>query len=370
MSHQNPLSTLPTVSVVLPVRNEAAYIGRSLGAVLAQDYPADRMEIIVADGASTDGTVEIVRRAMADVPTLRLVENPAQIVATGLNRAIAQSHGQIVVRVDGHCEIAADYVRRCVGHLEQGVDGVGGPVETIGETPLAEAIAAAMSSRFGVGDSSFRTTTDQTMLADTVPFAAYTRAIIDRAGPYDEELVRNQDDEYNYRLRKMGARVLLAADVRSRYYSRSSMKTLWRQYRQYGFWKVRVLQKHPRQMSARQFVPPLFVGSIALSAAAAPWSGAAALGLAGIAGAYAVANLAATAAVARSRSLRRPSVLPLVFATLHIGYGVGFLHGLLHFRDRWRSSATSPSSSTSPHRDALAPPTEEPAIPAALRDRC
>ena len=218
------------MTVVLPVRNEADFIERSLGAVLSQDYPADLVDIVVADGSSDDGTPEIVTRLMKQHPRVRLINNPERIVATGLNRAMAQTLGDVVVRVDGHCEIASDYISRCIDHLRSGADGVGGPIQTIGQTPLAQVIATAMSSKFGVGDSAFRTLTDRSLFADTVPFPAYTRAIIDKAGAYDTELVRNQDDEYNYRLRKMGARLLLAADVRSRYYSRGSLKSLWRQY--------------------------------------------------------------------------------------------------------------------------------------------
>src|SRR5689334_9749560 len=216
LARRNPDNS-PFVSVVMPVRDEAAFISRSLEAVLAQDYPLERMEVIVADGMSTDGTREIVESFQIRYPELKLISNPGKIVPTGLNRAIAQSRGEVIVRVDGHCEIAHDYVRRCVEHLlNDGVDGVGGPLETIGETPLARVIAIAMSSAFGVGGAAFRTIANKTMLTDTVAFPAYTRAIIERAGTFDEELVRNQDDEYNYRLRKMGARILLAADVRCR----------------------------------------------------------------------------------------------------------------------------------------------------------
>ncbi|MDX2031494.1 MAG: glycosyltransferase family 2 protein [Blastocatellia bacterium] len=326
----------PFVSVLLPIRNEARHIESALGAVLAQDYPADRMEVIVIDGLSDDGTRERVEAAAARDARVRLLDNPRRIVPTGMNLATARARGDVLIRVDGHCEIARDYVRRCVAHLrDDGVDGVGGPVTTIGETPLSEVIALAMSSRFGVGDSSFRTVTDRTMLADTVPFPAYTRAIIDRVGPYDEELVRNQDDDYNYRLRKLGAKVLLAADIRSRYYSRGTIRRLWRQYFQYGFWKVRVMQKHPRQMRPRQFAPPTFVFALLAAALLAIFSVAGAWPLGLVAGAYALANLAASAQAARGKGARTLLILPVVFATLHVAYGLGFLAGLLRFWNRW-----------------------------------
>ncbi len=334
MQDSRSTAALPLVSVIMPVRNEAAFIERSLGAVLAQDYPADRLEVFVADGASTDDTRAIVSRLAGGqhVP-VRVIENPAGTAAAGLNRAIAEARGTVVIRVDGHCVVPPHYVRRCVVHLERRrVDGVGGPVRTIGETPAAQAIAAAMSCRFGVGDSAFRTTRGEQRFVDTVPFPAYTREAIERAGPFDEELVRNQDDEYNYRLREMGGRILLAGDLESTYYGRSTFARLWRQYFEYGCYKVRVMQKHPLQMRPRQFVPALLV--LALGAGAL-------LALAGhpvplllVAGSYLAFIAAATLLHAkwdRALLLR----LPLAFAVLHLAYGTGFLAGLVRFRRHW-----------------------------------
>jgi succinoglycan biosynthesis protein ExoA len=342
-------ASLPMVSVLLPVRNEGTFIERSLGSVLAQDYPGDRMEVIVADGDSQDDTARWVARLGETRPNLHLIRNPERIVATGLNRAFVQARGEVIVRVDGHCEIATDYVRRCVEHIRSGADGVGGSVETVGETPIARVIAAAMSSKFGVGDSAFRTVKGRSIQADTVPFPAYTRSIVEKAGPYDTEFVRNQDDEYNYRLRKMGARLLLAADVKSVYYSRTSLGSLWRQYRQYGYWKVRVLQKHPRQMSARQFVPPLFVGTLIATAAASPFSVWARVLLASAAGAYMLANVAATIAVVRRQRISHPVALSAAFAAMHLGYGLGFLTGLIRFCARWGDQGGQPRTAPVPN---------------------
>ncbi len=326
----------PLVTILMPVRNEAGIIARSLGAVLAQDYPAECTEIIVADGMSTDGTRQVIQDFQRQRVNLRWIDNPGKIVPTGLNAALRQAQGEIVIRVDGHCEIAPDYVSRCVFHiLTGGVDGVGGSTETIGKTCTARVIAIAMSSPFGVGDSAFRTSSGKTMLADSVPFPAYTRAIIARAGLYDEELVRNQDDEYNYRLRKLGAKILLAEDIHSKYYSRSSLRSLWRQYYQYGYWKVRVLQKHPRQMRPRQFVPPLFVASLFVSAILSLLGSPGRWLFLAIFAAYLSANLAASLYTASRKGWRHLPLLPLVYAILHTSYGLGFLVGLLRFANRW-----------------------------------
>jgi len=327
------------ISVIIPIRNEGTFIRRSLGAVFAQDYPADKMEILVVDGRSTDNTREIVGELQSQHPALKLLDNPGRIVPTGMNIALREARGDIIIRVDGHCEIATDYVRRCIKHLEEEeIDGVGGPIETIGNSYLARAIAVAMSSAFGVGGAAFRTIEDRTMHVDTVAFPAYTRKAIEKAGLYDEELVRNQDDEYNYRLRKLGGKILLTPDIRSRYYSRGSIWKLWRQYFQYGYWKVRVMQKHSRQMRPRQFAPPSFVVALIVSAflTAIPATRTlGAIGLAVVGGSYLVANLAASLVVAYRHGWSYLPIMPPAFAALHIGYGAGFCWGLLRFSRRW-----------------------------------
>jgi cellulose synthase/poly-beta-1,6-N-acetylglucosamine synthase-like glycosyltransferase len=340
-----PNGVAPCVSVVMPVRNEGDFIARSLAAVLAQDYPEDRLQVVVADGMSTDGTRDIVEGMRRGRENLVLIDNPGRIAPTALNAAISRCTGEIIVRVDGHCCIAPDYVRRCVDHLlHDGVDGVGGPITTVGQTGLARVIAAAMSSRFGVGGSAFRTVSDRTMIVDTIAFPAYTRSAVQRAGSYDEEFVRNQDDEYNYRLRALGAKLLLAADVRSAYYSRSSLMSLWRQYYQYGYWKVRVMQKHLRQMRPRQFAPACFVALVLLLALAAPFWTAAAAALAALLLAYISTCAVAACRIWCSTRVDGPVLLlPLCFAILHFSYGLGFLVGLVRFCGRWRTTPRRPS---------------------------
>jgi len=328
------IKNLPSVSIIAPVRNEAAYIERCVLSILRQDYGGE-MEILVVDGQSTDRTREIVQGFVCQNPNLQLLDNPGKIVPIGMNIALRQAKGEIIIRVDGHCQIAPDYVRRCVEHIQfDNIDGVGGPMETIGETDMAKAVAMGMSSPFGVGNSAFRTISGQTMMADTVPFPAYTREIVRRAGFYDEELMRNQDDEYNYRIRSMGGKILLAADIQSTYFSRTSLRGLWRQYFQYGFYKIRVLQKHPRQMSVRQFVPPVFVLALLFSILLAlipflrflspivPVS-------------YLMANILASFYTAKKRGWKFVLYLPFIFAILHLSYGAGFVWGSVYFANRW-----------------------------------
>jgi len=324
------------VTLILPIRDEGPTIRAALDAVLAQNYPAGQMEILIADGMSTDGTREIVREYQRKHANIKLLDNPGRIVPTGMNTALRQAAGDIIIRVDGHCVIAPDYVENCLRHLANDtVDGVGGPMKTIGLTPLAETIALAMSARFGVGNSAFRTTQGQTKYVDTIPFPAYKREVIQKAGLYDEELVRNQDDEYNYRIRELGGKLLLAGDVRSVYYSRGSMRGLWKQYYQYGFYKVRVLQKHPQQMSARQFIPLIFILSIVGSLALALFRNVGWVLLASILGAYLFAAILSSFRIYIKKGWGNFLILPIAFITMHISYGLGFAVGLIAFWKRW-----------------------------------
>ena len=326
----------PFVSVIMPIRNEAGYIARSLGAVLAQDYPHDCLEVLVADGMSDDRTRHIVGylAARSDV-RVTLVDNPGKVVPTGFNRALQQARGEIIVRVDGHTIIAPDYVRECVAALARsGADNVGGRMNAVSKTELGAAIAHATSSPFGVGGARFHYS-DQEEWVDTVYMGAWPRAVFERIGGFDEEMVRNQDDEFNYRLQGAGGKILLSSRIQSTYFNRSDLRSLWRQYYQYGMYKVRVLQKHPRQMRPRQFAPPLLAGAVVGGAALAllirPLRGLWRLG----SGVYLAANLLASLWMARKHGWHLLRYYPLIFAALHFGYGLGFLRGLVKFADRW-----------------------------------
>ncbi len=347
------MAAQPFISIVIPVRNEIRYLQNCLRAIEAQNYPSDSMEVLVTDGLSDDGSFEYLQKWAEGGQNRHVCKNPGKIVPTGLNLLIPKAKGEIIIRVDGHCVIPPDYVSNCVRHLnESNVDGVGGPMKTIGEDFVSEVVALAMSSKFGVGNSSFRTESGTTKLADTVPFPAYNRSIIEQVGLYDEELVRNQDDEYNYRIREAGGKILLADDIRSDYYSRGSLKKLWKQYFQYGYWKVRVLQKHPLQMSLRQFVPPAFVLSIIISAIlsfAIHWGWVPLLAVLGL---YLAFNIGFSLLIAVNKGWQFLGLLPAAFAIIHLSYGLGFLIGLIKFGNRWNDKTgkvpASPNDQTYP----------------------
>ncbi|RMF25384.1 MAG: glycosyltransferase family 2 protein [Deltaproteobacteria bacterium] len=327
------MKELPFVSVVIPMRNERDWIERSLGAVLAQDYPPDRMEVLVADGMSDDGSREILKKIASEDGRVRVVDNPGRIVPTGLNAAIRQARGDVVARVDAHTILESDYLRRGVEVLERtGAEGVGGPMVSMGGGPVGDAIARAMKSRFGIG-AAFHFA-EKECEADTVYMGMWPRRLFDRIGVFDEELVRDQDDEFSYRIRKHGGRLILAPQMKSRYQNRQSWAALARQFYQYGFWKVRVLQKHPRQMSVRHFIPPLFDAGIAAGALLSPlagWCGAAAAAAACV---YALTMLA-VAAVEGDGALSQRLRLAVALAIIHHAWATGFLVGLVRFAARW-----------------------------------
>jgi glycosyltransferase involved in cell wall biosynthesis len=327
---------LPMLSVIIPARNEGTYIERSLGAVLGQDWPGERLEVIVVDGGSTDDTVERVKRLAAEYPGTRvnIVLNPRRITPVSMNLGIAAATGDIVVRVDGHCVIEPGYLRRVSEVLrDTGHDNVGGVCITEGETPTARAIAAAQSSRFGVGNVAFRVGQAQPGATDTVPFGAWPRRVFDQFGTFDEELVRNQDDELNFRIVQGGGTVWFDPAIRSRYFARGTLRSLARQYHQYGLYKVRVMQKRGGVASPRHLVPAVFVaglsGSIllALLTRRARW-------LVPVLVPYGAATGVTALRVATEEDVH-PATVAAALVILHTTYGAGFLRGLWHWRRHW-----------------------------------
>lgn len=332
----------PLVTVILPIRNEARYITRCIDAVVSQDYPHTRVEILVVDGMSEDGTRDIVAKFANLDPRVCLIDNPQRIVPTALNRGIRASHGDIIIRVDGHAVIAPDYVRRCIETLEHiEADCVGGSIHTIGETWMARGIAIAQSSPFGVGSAAFRYA-NTPQYVDTLAFGAYRREVFDRIGLFDEELVRNQDDEFNYRLIRAGGKIWLDPQIRSTYYSRSILRALWKQYFEYGFWKVRVIQKHGRPASWRHMVPAAFVLALLASAILGVILKSPVFFVALVLF-YSLASLAASVWIAAHKGWQYAPILPLAFATMHLAYGMGFLVGLGYWsiKSQGLSRATS-----------------------------
>lgn len=319
----------PLVSIVLPCRNEQGYIQASIQSALDQDLPADELEILVADGMSTDGTREYLDRMAAAHPQIRVLDNPGRIVSTGLNTAIRAARGEFIVRMDAHTNYAPDYVRQCLEVLQEtGADNVGGPMRTTARTFMEKAIRAVFHSRFAMGGARSHQP-DFEGRVDTVIYGCWRKSLFERVGFFDEELVRNQDDEHNLRIVRGGGRIYQSPRIRSEYHVRGSLAALFRQYMQYGYWKVLVIKKHRLPASVRHLVPGIFVGCLVLSAAlgffwpSALWV---ALGLGTV---YLFAALILSLIVAGRSQWKLLPVLPLVVSCFHFAYGYGFLRGVL-----------------------------------------
>ena len=325
---------LPFVSVIMAVRNEEGYIGPCLQALAQQDYPRESFEVIVLDGESSDGTMAEAQRAAQElgVPDAFLT-NHKRTTASGMNLGLSLARGEIVIKVDGHTLVEPHFVSASVRALrESGADAVGGPIRTIGRGPLGQAIALAVSSPFGVGDANFRHS-QQEQWTDSVAFGAYRRDVFERIGGFDEDADQGEDDEFNYRLRDAGGRILLTPAIGSVYYARSSYNALARQYWRYGIAKAWVLRKHPGRLRWRHLVPSTLVLTLlSLRVLAGFGSGFRRFhGL--VVGAYAAFCALASLQIAiKGGHWRILPFIPLAFPAMHLPAGAGLLYGFLRQR--------------------------------------
>lgn len=331
------ITPTPLVTLVVAAFNEARAIAACLASVLVQDYPADRLEVLVYDGGSSDATVAIASRLLAERPMSSVRANPRRIQAAAWNLGIAAASGEIVGIMSGHAELDPGYVRAAVAALRRtGADMVGGPVRATGVGRVAEAIAIATSTSFGAGGARFRLA-EREEEVDTVFMGVARRDTYIRF-LFDEEMVRNQDDELSYRMLDASCRIICDPAMGSTYRSRATISGLARQYWAYGYWKIRVLQKHPTQVRLRHLIPPVFVAGMAGSVALLPFEGAPRVGGSLALAAYAAVNGAASVVATRGRPHLMP-LLPLVYATAQASYGCGFIAGLLRFRRLWPRGA-------------------------------
>jgi len=325
----------PFVTVIIPCRNEQNFIGKCLDSVLKSDYDQERIEILIADGMSDDQTRSVLKTFSDKHKCIRVFDNPEKIVPTALNTGIRAARGEVVIRMDAHNIYPEDYISKCVEYLlKYEVDNVGGIWITMpgGGTAVARMIALALSHPFAVGNAYYRIGSKTPRYVDTVPFGCYRRDVFDRIGLFDEELIRNQDDEFNLRLLKNGGKILLAPEIVSSYYARDSLKKLWRMYFQYGYFKPLVVKKIGRVLTVRQLIPAIFVVvlilSLLLSFFIAPFSylfGSAVL-------VYLLVSFGFSFRIAYKEGFGlRHLLLPVTFAVIHFAYGLGYLKGIFNF---------------------------------------
>ncbi|MGQ9847185.1 MAG: glycosyltransferase family 2 protein, partial [Bacteroidales bacterium] len=259
MSSQN-------IAIVIPCRNEEHYIEKCLYSILNQTYPSDKIKIYVVDGFSTDKTREKVAALMNSHSNIFLIDNIKKTTPFALNIGIKNAkNAEFIMILGAHAELYSDYLQKAVDIFKQNADisCLGGILENISDNKTTEAISFAMSSFFGVGSAHFRTGIKDGFV-DTVAFGIYKKEVFDKVGLFDEELIRNQDDEFNFRLKKNNLKIFLSRDLRAKYYVRSGFFKLFRQYFQYGYWKVYVNRKHNSITTLRQLVPFAFVCFLAL----------------------------------------------------------------------------------------------------------
>lgn len=322
------------VSVIIPCRNEEKYIAKCLDSIINNNYAQTALEVLVVDGMSDDSTREIVRKYADNYAWIKLLDNPKKIVPTAMNIGIKNAKGDIIIRMDAHNRYSKDYISKCVEYLQKyNVDNVGGVWVTLpgGNTLTAHSIALGLSSPFGIGNAYFRLGLREPKYVDTVPFGCYKKEVFDRIGLFDEDLIRNQDDEFNLRLIKNGDKILLVPDIVSYYYARDSLAKLWKMYFQYGYFKPLVAYKIRTILTWRQLVPPVFISSLIFLGVFSFFFKFSSLIFLFVILGYLLINMGFSSLISAKEGVKYIFVLPITFAVLHFSYGFGYLKGILDF---------------------------------------
>jgi GT2 family glycosyltransferase len=322
----------PSVSVVIPARNEVGFIEDCVDALFAQDFIPERYEVIIVDGMSDDGTRAVLDRLRAKEPRLRVIDNPRQQIAPALNLGVQAATGDVIIRIDGHTRAEPDFVRSSLKLLADHPEAwlVGGPRTHKGRNAFARGVAIAMTSPVGVGGANHNFK-DYEGHAETIAEPAFHRWVFERVGMYDERFIRNEDDELNLRIHKAGGKIFVSPTVKHDYWVRDSVKGLFRQYLQYGYWKVEVMRKHGQVVAPRHLVPLVFVLGAPVCAVAAavlppPVS---AVPLAPLAAYATLLSGFALRTLVREKSAKVAASAAAAAAIMHAAYGVGTLAGIL-----------------------------------------
>lgn len=321
-----------TVTVVCPIYNEEKFIEGFINSVMSQDYPSDMFDVMLVDGMSSDQTRTIIDRMSKRYTNLHIIDNPQHTVPYALNKAIKSSDSDVVIRMDAHCIYPANYISRLVDELYRlNADNVGGVWHTLpsGNTTTEMAIAIASSHPFGVGGSTHKIGTNSIKKVDTVPFGCYRREVFQQIGLFDEELTRNQDDEFNARLIQHGGSIYIIPDVVIQYTARDTMSKMRRMYYQYGLFKPLVNKKLGSPATIRQFIPALFVVGLILGLALSMVSLTITAIYATIITLYVVAGI--IIGIKKGAEHNKPSLIaymPYTFFNIHMSYGIGYIIGV------------------------------------------
>ncbi len=325
---------MPLVSIIIPCYNEQATIRLLLEAIYRQTFPREKLEVIIADGLSTDRTRTEIATFQEKSPDLviRLVDNPKKIIPAALNQGLGVASGFYIIRLDAHSIPESNYVELCVADLEAGLgENVGGvwEIQPGSKGWIARSIAIAASHPLGVGDALYRYAT-QAGSVDTVPFGAFRRDIFLRLGNFDESLLTNEDYEFNTRLRLQGGKIWFDPQIRSVYFSRPNLAALARQYWRYGYWKWRMLRRYPATLRWRQALPPVFTASLIGLGLLSPWFWLARIGLGIEILLYLSVLLIGSLQLAvHQKDMKLWIGVPLAVATMHTSWGAGFLWSLI-----------------------------------------
>lgn len=321
------------LSVICPIYNEEKYIRGCIESILAQDYPKDDLEVIFADGMSTDRTREIVDGYAARYPWIHLIDNPKRIVPPALNAAIRASKGDIIMRIDAHAEYAPNYFSAIAGaHSRLKADNIGAVcrTEVLGKSKKTLAIREVLAHPLGVGNSAFRTGISEEKDVDTVPFGCWRRDVFDKYGLFDERLVRNQDIELSKRILRNGGRIVIIPETYSTYFARETFAKLAKNNYSNGLWNILTVwyTREFDSLSPRHFIPLIFLLSILLPAIAGLfwhpiwWLAVASLVV------YTLAVGVISTKIAIKKHLNSIYLI-MTFFVLHLSYGWGSLFGLL-----------------------------------------
>lgn len=328
------------VTIIIPCRNEERFIGKCLDSIIANDYPKDnhypkdKLEVLIVDGMSNDGTREVIKGYLEQYPFIRILDNPKKITPVAMNIGITKAKGDFVVMINSHAIIDRNFLKNGIECIQKtNANAVGGRLNTIneGEGIMAKAIPLSTDSIFGAGGRRYRSRNEEGFVSDTLPYCIYPKEVFTKIGLIDEELIRDQDEEFNYRLIKSGGKIFYSPSIKSLLHLRPNLPKLWHQHLQYGYFKVRVAQKVGTILTWRQLIPCIFVTTLLiagiLSILLKPFVWLFLVVLLP----YIITNLGFSFFIAIKNGLKLFVVLPLVFAVLHFSYGLGYLMGIWDF---------------------------------------